>query len=88
MPSRIFRPNVGFAWISYRDSLYDLLVFCIGIPYRETLQPKHVSSDTESINDKNERCTVEELWMLKVGDTFRAVPERVLRVETSPVSMS
>ena len=52
-----------------------------------TLSPNHVSSDTESINDKNERFTVEELWMLKVGDTFRAVPEKVLRVETSPLNM-
>ena len=63
-----------------------MLVFCVGIPYRDTLQPKHVSSDTESINDKNVRYTVEELWMLKVGDTFRR-PERVLRVETSPLNI-
>ena len=49
--------------------------------------PKHISSDAESINDKNQRYTVEELWMLKVGDTFQAVPDRVLRVETSPLNM-
>ena len=41
----------------------------------------------ESINDKNERYTVDELWMLKVGDTFRAVPVRVLRVEASPLNI-
>ena len=64
-----------------------MLTFRIGIPYRDTLQPKHVSSDTESINDKNEMYTVVELWMLKVCDTFRTVPERVFRVETSPLNM-
>ena len=52
-----------------------------------TLSHNHVSSDTENINDKNERFTVEELWMLKVGDTFRVLPEKVLRLETSPLDM-
>ena len=66
----------------------DLLGFTIGIPYMDTLQPKYVSSDTESINDKNERCSVVELWMLKVSVTFRAVPERVFRVETSSLIVS